>query len=173
MTRRTHRSFVSYIDKSREYYAAQGYEHPYRWAVADTVAFAKPRKPLSESRIAVVITAHFPPGEEPDGVDAFASERPAKGGKPYAAPSTSSAQATQTRHLFWAKDETHTDDINTYLPIELLHQFAADGHIGSVSERFYGVPTGYSQQVITERDGPLIRQWMHDDEVDLALLIPL
>ena len=27
-----HRIFVSYIDKSREYYLAQGFTNPYRWA---------------------------------------------------------------------------------------------------------------------------------------------
>ena len=30
--RRPYRSFVSYIDRSREYYAAQGYSQPYTWA---------------------------------------------------------------------------------------------------------------------------------------------
>lgn len=137
------------------------------------MVFAEPTKPLSESRIGVVTTSHFPPGEEPEGVDAFAGNRPAKGGKPYAAPTSSAVHATQTGHLHWAKDETHTDDVNTYLPIAVLDQFAVDGRIGSVSDRFYGVPTGYSQRVTTERDGPLIRQWMRDDGVDLALLVPL
>ena len=28
----SHRIFVSYIDKSREYYLARGYGNPYRWA---------------------------------------------------------------------------------------------------------------------------------------------
>jgi hypothetical protein len=31
----THRTCVSYIDKSREYYAARGYANPYRWACFD------------------------------------------------------------------------------------------------------------------------------------------
>lgn len=33
--RRTGRSHVSYIDTSREYYAAHGYEQPYAWATND------------------------------------------------------------------------------------------------------------------------------------------
>ncbi len=33
--RRAYRSYVSYIDRSREYYAAQGYTQPYSWACHD------------------------------------------------------------------------------------------------------------------------------------------
>ena len=35
----THRSFVSYIDRSREYYAAQGYPKAYAWPRYDEVPF--------------------------------------------------------------------------------------------------------------------------------------
>ena len=43
----SHRSYVSYIDKSREYYSAQGYERPYRWARYEDVPFSPLAKPLS------------------------------------------------------------------------------------------------------------------------------
>ena len=46
-----YRVFVSYIDKSRDFYAAQGYERPYRWARNDEAPFTPLAKPLSESRI--------------------------------------------------------------------------------------------------------------------------
>ena len=42
--RRTHRSHMSYIDKSREYYQAQGFEQAYRWAAFDQVPFTRPSK---------------------------------------------------------------------------------------------------------------------------------
>ena len=44
------RTFVSYIDRTREFYAAQGYDKPYRWARNAQVPFAKLAKPLSECR---------------------------------------------------------------------------------------------------------------------------
>ena len=53
---RTHRSFVSYMDRSRDYYAAQGYPKPYAWAHYDDVPFTPPKKPISESRIGLVTT---------------------------------------------------------------------------------------------------------------------
>jgi len=41
---RTHRSAISYIDKSRDYYAAQGYSQPYKWA-ATLEPYAAPADP--------------------------------------------------------------------------------------------------------------------------------
>ena len=51
------RIFVSYIDKSREYYLARGYGNPYRWAQSENAPFAPLAKPLSQSRVALVSTA--------------------------------------------------------------------------------------------------------------------
>ena len=55
--RRAYRSFVSYIDRSREYYAAQGYSQPYAWACHDDAPFTPLKKPLSECRVGLVTTA--------------------------------------------------------------------------------------------------------------------
>ena len=73
----THRSFVSYIDRTREYYAAQGYGRPYRWAHHASVPFANLEKPLAE------LTKRFrEAGEDPPTIrvmtrsgDTTASER--------------------------------------------------------------------------------------------------
>ena len=56
--KRSHRSFVSYIDRrSRAYYAAQGYDEPYRWAHFDEVPFTRLPKPLDECRIGIATSA--------------------------------------------------------------------------------------------------------------------
>ena len=47
---------VSYIDKSREYYAVQGYPEPYRWADNDDVPFATLPKSLSHCRVGLITT---------------------------------------------------------------------------------------------------------------------
>ena len=57
---RPYRSFVSYIDRSREYYAAQGYPKPYAWPHYDDVPFTPLQKPLSECRVGLVTTAGKP-----------------------------------------------------------------------------------------------------------------
>ena len=173
MTGRSHRSFVSYIDKSREYYAAQGYEEPYRWAVADDVAFTTPKMRSHEARVGVVTTSHFPPGSEPPGVQPIVRSKPMWEKRPYAAPIGTAADASFNADLFWARDETHTDDPDSYLPLTRLSELAAAGRIGSVSPRFYGVPTSYSRRRTLERDAPEVEAWIREDGVDLVLLVGL
>ena len=59
------RTFVSYIDLSREYYAAHGYTQPYKWMSHEEVPFAKLSKPLSQCRVGLFTTTDLekPPGE--------------------------------------------------------------------------------------------------------------
>jgi D-proline reductase (dithiol) PrdB len=54
-----------------------------------------------------------------------------------------------------------------------LAEFAAGGRIGSVSSRFYGVPTEYSQGKTSSRDAPQILEWCREDGVDAVLLSAL
>ena len=68
----SHRSHVSYIDKSREYYSAAGYDRPYRWAHYEDVPFSRLTKPLSRSRIGVVTTADQAPSGAPRNPSASA-----------------------------------------------------------------------------------------------------
>ncbi len=164
--RRTHRSHVSYIVKSREYYAAHGYDRPYQWAAHDDVPFSPLPRPLEECRLGLVTTVYFPRGSEPDGV----APTPPK--TPYAAPVHSAAACTYTADLSWAKDETHTDDLDTYLPVNRAEEAVASGRVGSLSPRFYGVPTDYSQRR-TRADAADIAGWMAEDDVDIAVLVPL
>jgi hypothetical protein len=155
----SHRRYVSYIDKSREYYAAHGYERPYQWPRHDDVPFARLSKPLSQCRIGVVTTADQAPGPAPRATKLFA------------------APNREGRGLFteksWDREATHTDDPETYLPLQRLAEHVAAGHLGSLSPRFYGVPTDYSQRLTIEQDAPQIERWMREDDVDIALLVPL
>jgi hypothetical protein len=167
MERHSHRRFVSYIDKSREYYAAQGFDHPYRWARLDEVAFSPLTRPLTDARVGIVTTAFFPPGSEPAGVAAL----PPK--EPYAAPVAEAAGATFTDDLYWDREATDLADQGTHLPVGHLADLAAEGRIGSASPRFYGVPTEYSQRRTIDIHGPWIGDAMAADDVDLAVLVPL
>ncbi len=155
----SHRAFVSYIDKSREYYAASGYDKPYRWPRYDSVPFAPLRKPLSQCRVGVVTTADLQPGQTPRETKLFSAPNEAYDGL--------------YRDKSWDKEATHTDDPETYLPLKRLAEHVEAGRIGSLSPRFYGVPTDYSQRLTLEQDAPQIAAWMAEDAVDVALLIPL
>jgi hypothetical protein len=56
--------------------------------------------------------------------------------------------------------------------LDALNSLADDGVIGSVSERFYGVPTEYSQSR-THADAQEIVAWAKQDGVDAMILVPL
>ncbi|MDE0906875.1 MAG: glycine/sarcosine/betaine reductase selenoprotein B family protein [SAR324 cluster bacterium] len=165
--RRSHRSFMSYIDKSREYYAAHGYDQPYQWPYHHEVPFVTLSKPLSECTVGVVSTASLPSRAE----QVAASFRPPK--HPYAISANPIPESLYTQDVAWDKEATHTDDINTYLPLQRLQEFQQQGRIGKNSRRFYGAATTYSQRQTLETDAPEILAWCREDEVDVVLLVPL
>lgn len=154
---RAHRTFVSYIDKSREYYAAQGYEQPYRWASNADAPFAELAKPLAECTVGIVTTSKLP------GHDVLA---------PYAATADPQPDHMDTAHLSWHKKATHTNDLGSFLPLDHLRELADEGVIGRASPRFVGIPTVYSQRR-TNTWAETVFAELQSDDVDLALLIPL
>ena len=163
----THRTFVSYIDRTREFYAAQGYDKPYRWARNAEVPFAKLTKPLSECGVTFVTTASpLRTARANDGV--------LRGSKEVWSGATDEPpERLYTDDLAWDKQATHTDDVESFLPIERLRAHAAAGRIGKLAARFHGVPTDYSQRRTIEVDAPEILRRCREDGVDVALLIPL
>ena len=160
-----HRVTLSYIDRSRHYYAARGYETPYRWETNDHVPFTTLRRPLAASRVAVVTTAfpfeHHAGPRPPKSVRAMTIGRP--GSQP---------PSMYTGDLFWHKEATHTDDVETFLPLATLSELAADGRVGSINDRFFSIPTTYSRRS-ARTDAETIVSWCEDDDVDLVVLIPL
>jgi hypothetical protein len=161
-----HRIFVSYIDKSREYYLAQDFGNPYRWASNAESPFAPLKKPLAQSRVGLVTTSSLPVGAE--GLAPLDIPRIV-----YSAPSDPPPERMYTQHRSWDKEATHTDDLDSFFPIHRLQELVRAGRIGSVSPRFYGVPTEYSQRKTIEQDAPEVLRLMRDDGVDVALLVPL
>ena len=163
----THRTFVSYIDRTREYYGAQGYEKPYVWARNTGAPFAKLAKPLAQCRVALVTTAS--PWREDKPVDGVL-----RGNKQvWSGPTDAPPERLFTDDLSWDKEATHTRDVESFLPIRRLQELAAQGRIGSLAPRFHGVPTDYSQRRTIEQDAPEILARCREDGVDVVLLVPL
>lgn len=154
-----HRIYVSYIDKSREYYLARGYGNPYRWAHHEDVPFAPLAKPLNRSRVGLITTAVLPGEKSLMEV--------------YAAPSAPPPVSLFTDHRAWHKEATHTRDVESFLPLRRLEEFAAAGRIGATSPRFYGVPTDFSQRRTTDTYAPAALDLCRADAVDVVLLFPL
>jgi len=161
-----HRTFVSYIDRTREFYAAQGYERPYQWAHHDDAPFTPLPKPLAACRVAAITTAS-PLGTRVDPGSLRGDKNV------WSSPVDPLPERLFTDHLSWDKQATHTDDVDSFLPLAALRAFAAQGRIGSLAPRFHGVPTDYSQRRNVEVDAPELLRRLREDAVDVALLVPL
>ena len=163
--RRADRSFLSYIDLSREYYAAHGYDKPYKWIFHHTVPFTKLSKPLSQCRVALLTTTDL---EKPAGESK--QERHLLR-KVYAHPVADAPKRFYTRDLQWDHESTHTEDNDSFMPLNRLAECVADGRIGSASPRFYGVMTDYSQGKTFRKSAPKVLEFCREDGVD-ALILP-
>ncbi|MEO1934386.1 MAG: hypothetical protein ABGX04_06320 [Myxococcales bacterium] len=163
----THRSFISYIDRTRRFYKAQGYDRPYRWAHHADVPFTELVKPLGESRVAIVTTASpFDSVEEREG-----GRHESK--SVWSGETQTTPDRLYTDDLAWDKESTHTNDVESFLPLSALRSLQKEGRIKSIAPRFHGVPTDYSQRRTIEQDAPEIVARCIDDGADIALLVPL
>jgi hypothetical protein len=161
---------IRYIDRSRAYYLALGYDNPYRWAYNQEVPFAKMAKPAKDARIAIVTTA--------------APYKPELGNQGPWSPYNASAKFTRVysapidpvpdlriSHVGYDRKHTSAEDPNSWLPIARAQEAAADGRIGQLNERLYAVPTLRSQRLTVERDAPEILALAREDRIDAAILV--
>ena len=166
---RTHRTYVDYIDRTREYYLAMGYNNPYEWAHYDDVPFAPLRKPLAQSRAALITTAaRFQPDKGDQGPHA-----PYNMGAKFHAVYTDPIDPPpdlRISHIGYDRHHTVPDDIDAYFPLAQMKATVDRGRIGSLPPRFYAVPTLRSQRATIERDAPEILRLCREDEVDVAVI---
>ena len=154
---------IGYMERTRLYYRALGYRNDYVWAQFPDVPFARLGKPLGTARIGLVTTAGPPGGYVRDA----AGQRHVWSGETTAQP------VRLATEMSWDRESTHTDDVGTFLPIEVLKQLAADGAIGGLTAHFHGVPTEYSQHKTLDQDAPQVLSRLRDDGADAAILCPL
>ena len=154
----THRTHVSYIDRTRAYYAALGYPTPYQYAHHHDAPFAALRQPRADATVARV-TAASPWHDDP-----AQRSRPFERRTVWAGRSAEPPARLFTENLAWDKESTHTRDVQT---------FADEGRIGRVGPRYYGVPTEYSQSRTVREDAPAIAAMCAEDGVDAVLLAAL
>ena len=152
---------VAYMERTRRYYAAQGFEAPYQWAHFDHAPFAKLEKPVSASRLALITTASLNPRVETDPRSLVSKAIESAPKRLYA------------DDLFWDRKATHLDDLNSYFPIDHLQALVGSRRIGSLASRFHCLPTEYSQRRTRSIDAPELLRRCREDGADLAMLVPL
>ena len=154
---------LAYMERTRLYYRALGYDNDYVWAHHDDVPFVRLAKSLSQARIALITTAGPPD----------LSNRNAKGRKaPWSAPIDAPPASFDT-DLAWDKESTHTDDRETFLPLDAAKALVAEGVIGGLTRSFVGAPTDYSHEKTWQHDAPEILRRLRDEGADAALLTAL
>ncbi|MBD3648231.1 MAG: hypothetical protein HUJ31_12450 [Pseudomonadales bacterium] len=153
---------VGYMQRTRDFYRAQGFEQDYVWAHNAEIPFTKPAKPLSECTVTVVTTAVPDPGAAPKAIREAGSYEFAR-----------APDAFDTSELAWDMETTHTKDRGSYFPLEALERLVSEGYIGKLSSRYHFVPTEYSQRLTLTKDAPATLKACQDDEVDVAILVPL
>jgi hypothetical protein len=161
---------IRYIDRSRAYYLALGYDNPYRWAHNLDVPFVALSKPLTSSRVGLITTAApFKPDAGDQGPWARYNAA-AKFAEVYSMP-IELPPDLRISHLGYDRKHTSAEDINSYFPLQRLMEAAADGRVGELNSRFYAVPSLRSQRLSTERDAPEILDMCREDGIDAAILV--
>ncbi|MDX2158545.1 MAG: glycine/sarcosine/betaine reductase selenoprotein B family protein [Hyphomicrobiaceae bacterium] len=154
---------IPYMQRTRAYYRALGYDNDYVWAHFADVPFTRPTKSLGQMRIALVTTAG-PPDR---------SNRNEKGRKRVWSGEVDAPPATFDTDLAWDKESTHTDDRETFLPIGAMGRLVGEGVVGSLAPHFIGAPTDYSHAKTLSADAPEILRRVQADGADAALLTAL
>lgn len=161
---------IRYIDRSRAYYLALGYDNPYRWASHRDVPFAPLAKPLRESRLALISTASPYNPEAGDQGPWAPYNAGAKFTNVYSMP-IEPAPDVRISHVGYDRKHTSAEDINSYFPLERLKEAASEGRVEALNGRFYGVPTLRSQRLTNERDAPAVLELCREDGIEAALLV--
>ncbi|HVB81269.1 MAG TPA: glycine/sarcosine/betaine reductase selenoprotein B family protein [Candidatus Binataceae bacterium] len=163
--------YVRYIERTREYYIAEGYKTPYKWAHFEDVPFTALKKPLAQCRVGLVTTSDI--ALKTESGEHESHDPAALAGNVYSIPFDTPPERLYSRNEHYDRYATTLDDVNAYCPVVRLRELAAQGRIGSVAARFHGVYTSYSQRVTMERDAPEVLRRCREDGVDVVLLTPV
>jgi hypothetical protein len=161
---------VPYMQRTRDWYLALGFDNPYVWAHHREVPFTALKKPLPETKLALITTA--------------APYQPDKGDQGPGAPYNAAAKFYEVysgdvradhdlriSHVAIDRDHTTMEDPNSWFPLPALR--AAEGRLfGALTARFHGLPTNRSIRHTMAVDGPEILRRCQEDGAEAALLVP-
>lgn len=157
---------VDYIERTREQYAHLGYP-PYRWIHNEhPPPFTPLAKPLRESRVALIASG----GIYARGQVAFHF----KDDSSYRiVPRNVDYGDLRVTHFAYDLTDARADP-NVVFPLETLLDLAGEGHVGEVSSNAYTFMGGiYSARRVQQELAPALTRHLCDDEVDLAILVPV
>lgn len=162
---------LPYIQRIRDYYAGLGYGAPYEWARFEDVPFQPLRKPLAQSRVALITTAAPYQPDKGDQGPGAPYNGAAKFFEVYSGDS-SKDHDLRISHIAIDRNHTTAEDPGTYFPLPELRRAAGRGRIGAVAARFHGLPTDRSRQKTIDVYSAEIVARCREDGADAAILVP-
>ena len=152
---------IGYMERTRRYYEAQGFEKPYAWARFDDIPFTPLTKPVADSTLVLITTMALYDRNASDvrHVESCSTREP--------------PDRLYGDDLSWDRTATHLNDRESYFPINMLNQLVRRGRIGALAERFHCAPTEYSQRRTRQADAPEILNRCRADGAEIALLVPI
>ncbi|MCP5029479.1 MAG: hypothetical protein GY929_24680 [Actinomycetia bacterium] len=158
---------VKYVDLLNQRYRQQGFP-PYQWTINDDAPLTAPSKPLSECRVSMLTSGGVAHCTMPEW-NAFATN---DFRLDEVDPAATTGDFTVNDSYYDTTDASI--DVNCVFPIDRLRELDEQGVVGSVADRLWSGFMGriYSRTKILEESGPALAQELHDDEVDLFLLVP-
>ncbi len=162
---------IGYMARTRAYYAALGFDPPYRWAHYFEAPFAPLSQALADCTVALVTTAAPYQPDKGDQGPGAPYNGAAKFFSVYSGPSEVDPDL-RISHIAYDRDHTSAADLGTYFPLRQLRRAAEMGRIGRVAPRFHGLPTNRSHRAAVETDAPELLARLRQDRADAALLVP-
>lgn len=143
----------------------------YPWRRIDPIPWATPRKPLAESKVAVISTAGLVlPDQEPFD-DAI------RGGDWSYRELPHDADLTTLRETHRSESFDHTGlraDANLGLPLDRLRELAAAGEIGGINHRHFSLMGSITAPGrLMKESAPAVASALEQDGVDAVLLVPV
>ncbi len=157
---------VDHIARTRELYSSLGHE-PYRWVRSESPPpWVEPTKPLGDCRVGLVSSG----GVYRAGQVAFHHRDDIS-----LRVIDASTPASELRTSHFAYDQTDARiDPNIVFPLDPLRFLVEEGVIGELAPRAWAFMGGvYSARLVRDRLAPEISRRLAEDQVDLALLVPV
>ncbi|OWT56190.1 glycine reductase [Candidimonas nitroreducens] len=162
---------IAYMQRTREWYLALGYDNPYTWAHYTDVPFHALGKPLSAATVTLITTAApYQEGKGPQGPGAPYNAA-AKFYEVYSLP-TGCDPDLRISHVAIDRKHTSMEDSRTWFPLAALRESLQEGRVGRLAARFHGAPTNRSQRHTLAVDCAEILRRCLEDRVDAAILVP-
>lgn len=160
---------ISYMRRISKYYTTLGYGKPYEWAHYAETPFTPLKKPVSESRVALITTASPYQADKGDQGPWSKYNADAKFFDVYSG-DTSVDHDLRISHIGIDRIHTSQEDSNSWFPLPMLRQLAEEGVIGEVAPRFHGAPTNRSHRTTIEVDAAEIVSRVKADNADVAII---